>query len=105
MAYMSSTESRVFRAVARLQLEPSKPLHTRAGPSKEAILRILGMIASLLGRAQQSTPKPEGARLSGIDGESACRATMAMLWMRFAAGLPACEGRGSSPLVFVCPVQ
>ena len=64
MAYMSSTESRVFsRCGPRLQLEPSKPLHTRAGPSKEAILRILGMIASLLGRAQRSTPKPEGARL------------------------------------------
>jgi len=108
MAYMSSTESRVFsRCGPRLQLEPSKPLHTRAGPSKEAILRILGMIASLLGRAQQSTPEARrGAPYArGIDGESACRATMAMLWMRFAAGLPACEGRSSSPLVFVCPVQ
>jgi hypothetical protein len=41
-AYMSSTESRVFALWPRLQLEPSKPLHTRAGPSKEAILRILG---------------------------------------------------------------
>src|SRR5215467_7728173 len=32
IAYMSSTESRVFsRCGPRLQLEPSKPLHTRAG--------------------------------------------------------------------------
>jgi hypothetical protein len=95
MAYMSSTESRVFsRCGPRLQLEPS---NTRAGPSKEAVLRILGMIASLLGRAQQSTPEARrGAPYArGIDGESACRATMAMLWMRLAAGLPACEARSS----------
>ena len=107
MAYMSFTESRVFsRCGPRLQLEPS---NTRAGPSKEAVLRILGMIASLLGRAQQSTPEARrGAPYArGIDGESACRATMAMLWMRLAAGLPACEARSlsASPLAFVCPVQ
>jgi hypothetical protein len=32
---------------------------------------------------------------------------MAMLWMRLAAGLPACEGAklSASPLVLVCPVQ
>jgi hypothetical protein len=46
VAYMSSTESRVFsRCSPRLQLEPSKPLHTCAGSPKEVILRILGMIA------------------------------------------------------------
>ena len=108
MTYMSSTESRVFRAVA-LDSNLSLANHsTRTlATSKQAILRILGMIASLLGRAQQSTPEARrGAPYArGIDGESACRATMAMLWMRFAAGLPACEGRSSSPLVFVCPVQ
>jgi hypothetical protein len=69
MAYMSSTESRVFsRCGPSLQLEPSKPLHTRAGSSKEAVLRILGMIASLLGRAQQSTPEAQrGAPLCARD--------------------------------------
>jgi len=40
MAYMSSTESRVFSRCGPRLLEPSKPLHTRAGPSKEAVLRV-----------------------------------------------------------------
>jgi hypothetical protein len=65
MAYMSSTESRVFsRCGPRLQLEPSKPLHTRACPSKEPILRILSMTASpCLAALSGQPPKPEEAVL------------------------------------------
>src|SRR5215471_19294214 len=107
MAYMSSTESRVFsRCGPRLQLEPSKPLHTRwplqRGDSSHSW-------HDSLPAWPRSAVNPEARRgapyARGIDGESACRATMAMLWMRFAAGLPACEGRSSSPLAFVCQVQ
>jgi hypothetical protein len=69
MAYMSSTEPRVFsRCGPRLQLEPSKTLHTRAAPSKEAIPRILGMIASpAWPRSAVNLRSPKGRALCAQD--------------------------------------
>jgi hypothetical protein len=66
MVYMSSTESRVFsRCGPRLQLEPS---NTRAGPSKEAVLRILGMIASpAWPRSAVNPQSPKGRALCARD--------------------------------------
>jgi hypothetical protein len=69
MAYMSSTESRVFsRCGPRLQLEPSKALHTRAAPSKETIPRILGMIAPPAWPRSAVNPRsPKGRALCARD--------------------------------------
>jgi hypothetical protein len=63
---MSSTESSVFLSCAPNSQLESLAKHSAAqesarGPSKEALLRIIGMIATLLGRAERSTPRsPQG---------------------------------------------
>jgi hypothetical protein len=58
MTYMSSTESRVFsRCSPRLQLEPSKPLHTCAGSPKEVILRMIACPAWPRSAVNPRSPK------------------------------------------------
>jgi hypothetical protein len=102
MAYMSSTESRVFsRCGPRLQLEPSKALHMRAAPlqrgdSSHSWHDSLPCLAALSGQP----PKPEGARLvrAGLTAKARAEPQWPCFGYASRRDSPACEGR-SFPLL------